>query len=607
MSIDRPTFHESWHRVAGLRPRVRSGVRVVRQMFRGEWWMLAEDPASGQFYRLSRGAWAFVGRLDGRRTAAEARDLAERAIGDDAPTQGEAIALLAQLSGAGLLAAPAPADAAILLRQRAKRRAREARAMMQPWVFFRVPLVDPDRVLSRVAPLVAWVFSPLGFSLWLGVLLIGAGHLIGREREFVEGVGSALQPGNLPALFVTFALVKLLHEFGHAAACKVLGRREAMTPDDPPGAVHALGVMFFLFIPAPYIDASSAWAFRSKRSRLIVGAAGMMVELAIASLAAVVWARSEPGTAAPAVAWNVILLASIGTLAFNLNPLLRFDGYFILSDWLELPNLSGRAFDSMKHLMKRRVWGMSRAVDPARSPSERAWLLAYALLAGVYRVMIAVGVLLFIARQEWMLGAALATVSLVLWVFFPAARFLRYLFCSVELSRHRPRAVLSTLVAAGVLAVLTAAVPLPRWERLDAVIDLAEPAAGAVPSPADSERVLRAFVRPEIAAPWLDRSGTPVEFRARVDSVARIGLIGSVQPAGLRFEGERVVPAFEVIIRAPSNGPGFDALIPGGTAVVRARAAGETLFSRAWRGVREALQPPPSGFAAGRVPQEVGG
>lgn len=607
MSIDRPTFHESWHRVAELRPRLRAGVRVVRQVFRGEWWMVAEDPASGQFYRLSRGAWAFVGRLDGRRSAAEARDLAERAIGDDAPTQGEAIALLAQLSGAGLLAASAPADAAILLRQRAKRRAREARAMMQPWVFFRVPLVDPDRVLSIVTPLVAWVFSPLGFALWLAAMLIGAGHLIGRERELIEGVGSTLQPGNLPALFVTFALVKLLHEFGHAAACKVLGSREAMTPDDPPGSVHALGVMFFLFIPAPYIDASSAWAFRSKRRRIIVGAAGMMVELAIASAAAVVWARSEPGSAAHAVAWNVILLASVGTLAFNLNPLLRFDGYFILSDWLELPNLSGRAFDSLKHLVKRRVWGMSRAVDPARSPSERAWLLAYALLAGAYRVVIAVGILLFIARQEWMLGAAFAIVSLVLWVLFPAGRFLRYLFGSVELARHRVRAVFSTLAAAGALVVLTAAVPLPRWERFDAVVDLADPAAGAAPLPADGERVLRALVTPEVAATWLDRPASTVQFRARADSVVRAGVIGAVQPAGLRFEGGRAAPAVEIIIRAPPEGASFDALVPGGTARVRARAADETLLSRAWRAVREALRPPPSGFAVGHVPQEVGG
>jgi putative peptide zinc metalloprotease protein len=607
MSIDRPTFHESWHRAAALRPRLRAGVRVVRQVFRGEWWMVAEDPASGQFYRLSRGAWAFVGRLDGRRTAAEARDLAEYALGDDAPTQGEAIALLAQLSGAGLLAAHAPADSAILLRQRSKRRAREARAMMQPWVFFRVPLLDPDRVLSAVTPLVAWVFSPLGFALWLGVLLIGAGHLIGREREFVDGVGSTLQPGNLAPLFVTFALVKLLHEFGHAAACKVLGRREATAPDDPPGSVHALGVMFFLFIPVPYIDASSAWAFRSKRRRIIVGAAGMMVELAIASIAAVMWARSEPGSAAHALAWNVIILASIGTLAFNLNPLLRFDGYFILSDWLELPNLSGRAFDSLKHLVKRRAWGMTRSDDPARSPGERAWLLAYALLAGAYRVVVAGGILLFIARQEWMLGAALAAVSLVLWVVFPAGRILRYLFGSVELARHRSRAVQTTLGATGVLVVLTAAIPLPRWEQLEAVVDLAEPAVGASPSPTGGERVLRAFVSPEVATPWLDRAGAPVECRARADTAVRAGVIAGVQPAGLRFQGDRAVPAFEVVIRAPERGAGFDALIPGGTALVRARAADQTLLARARDAVRDALRPPPSIFAAGHPAPEVGG
>lgn len=486
MPASRPTFHESWHRVADLRPRLRREARVTRQRFRGRTWHVAEDDATGQFFRISDAAWSFVGLLDGRRTVAEAWRMANESRGDDAPTQGEAIHLLSQLSDANLLHVEAPPDARALLRRRRERRTREAKSFLAGYLFFRVPLIDPDRFLDAALPLVAWMFTPAGFVLWLAWLAAGAWQLAGRADELLRGVGGALDSDNLPALAITFALVKLAHEFGHAFACKALGRREGAG-----GAVHTMGVMFLLFFPAPYADTTSAWAFRSKLRRIIVGAAGMMVELAVAAGAAFVWTRSPEDSLAHALAWNVIFLAGVTTLLFNLNPLVRFDGYFMLSDWLETPNLSRRAYRLMAHLVKKFAWGLRRDPDPSHSPGERAWLLVYGVASAIYRVLLCAGILIAVLDQQLLLGAALVLVTAALWLVAPLVRFVRYLAASSELARRRRRAVLTTLGAAAAIALVLGVPRLPRSITLEGVI---EPAAQAeVYAPADGfvERVAR--------------------------------------------------------------------------------------------------------------------
>ena len=163
-----------------------------------------------------------------------------------------------------------------------------------------------------------------------------------------------LVPENLLVMWLVFPVLKLAHEFGHAFAVKTRG-----------GEVHEMGVMIMVLTPVPYVDASSAWAFRSKWQRIRVGAAGMMVELFIASLALFLWLSAEPGVFR-GVLYNVILIAGISTVLFNANPLLRFDGYYILMDWLEIPNLRQRSTQYWAYLAERYLFGRREAEPPAR-------------------------------------------------------------------------------------------------------------------------------------------------------------------------------------------------------------------------------------------------
>lgn len=466
MSFDRPTFHESWHRVASLRPRLKPGARVYRQVFRGQLWHVVEDPSGARFFRLSESAWGFVGLLDGRRTTAQAWEISCGRYGDDAPTQGEAIQLLAQLYSSDLLQAELPGDTEALLRRRRRRIGREARGWLASIFFARVPLWDPDRFLDRWVPLVAWLFSPLGFLLWLALLGAGGWHLVGRERELASGFAGALSTDNLVWLYLCFALIKLFHELGHAFACKTFGRRSAGG-----GEVHTIGLMFLIFLPVPYVDASSSWALRSRLHRIIVAAAGVIVELAVAAVAAVIWARSAPGTLTHALAFNVIFIAGVSTVIFNANPLMRYDGYYVLSDLLGIPNLAQRGADHVKYLVKRFAWGVRRAVNPASAPGEGFWLPSYAVLSAVYRAAVYVAIMLYIADQQFVIGAAIILLALILWVAVPVSRFAHYLFLNAELERVRPRALLTTALVFGSLAVLLGALPLPDHVRATGIVE----------------------------------------------------------------------------------------------------------------------------------------
>ena len=471
MPIDNPTFSELWYRVAGLRPRLRAAVQVHRQHFRGQLWHVVRDPVSNDFFRLHPSAYRFVGLLDGRRTVARAWELCGEQLGDESLTQTEAVRVLGQLYVANLLQADLPPDAEGLFQRYRRRTAREVRGQLANVLFLRVPLLDPDRLLTRLAPLVRWAFTPAGVVLWLAALAVGgwvaASNAPALAAEAKDLVAAGRLGRNLPLLYAAFILAKVAHEFGHAFACKVFGLRTRTG-----GEVHAMGIMFLVFAPIPYVDASSAWALRSKAHRVIVAAAGMMTEVAIAAAAAVVWAwtagAAEPVPAAVhTLALALMLIASVATLLFNANPLLRFDGYYILSDLIEIPNLADRSRRFLYGLVKRHAWGVRDGGGEAHSAREGVWLAGYGLASTAFRVLVSVKILLMLCERFLLLGAVLAALAVLTWVIAPLGRFVRYLLADTELARVRGRAVAVTATTAALIAAGVGLVPAPDHRHVD--------------------------------------------------------------------------------------------------------------------------------------------
>ncbi len=467
---DRPTFHESWYRVAELRPRLRGVVQVFRQDYRGRAWHVLRDPGNNQFYRLDEPAYHFVGLLDGRRTVAQAWDQTGEVMGDSAPTQGEAIQLLGQLYTSNLLTAELPADAEGMFDRYKKRINRQVGGYLMNIMFARIPLIDPERFLEKWKPATHWVFGPVGIALWLVMLGVGLFHLAGRGDELFSRTQGVLAPENIFFLYAAFVIAKVIHELGHAFAVKRFGRSERVEAE-----VHTIGIMLLVLMPVPYVDATASWAFRSKWRRAFVAAAGMYLELFVAAVAAVVWARTDMSTplqsAIHAISYNVMFIAGVSTVLFNANPLIRFDGYYILSDLTETPNLYQRSNDYLKYLVKKYIYRVRRPRNPGHTTSEKTWLTVYGLTSTVYRVFLFAGILWFVADQLFFVGTIMAAMSIIAWLFVPLGKWIKYLLTDAEVERTRGQSILASVLMVGVPAAALGYIPVPDHGRVPGTVE----------------------------------------------------------------------------------------------------------------------------------------
>ncbi len=458
----RKIFHESWYRIAGQQLSLRASVRVRRQLFRGERWYVLHDPFTGQFFRLRPPAYDFVARLTLGSTVEQAWKETMARDPEGAPGQEEVIQLLAQLYHANLLHYELPAASEQLFERYRKRKQRVRRATLTSIMFIRIPLFDPDGLLKRLMPFARALIGPLGVALWLAVVGAGVKVAIDHFPELRLQSQGILSLANLPLLYLSLILVKTLHEFGHALTVRRFG-----------GEVHTMGIMFLIFNPLPYMDATAAWAFRSKWRRVLVGASGMLFELFVAATAAFLWANTGPGVL-HALAYNTMFIASVSTLLFNINPLLRFDGYYILSDLLDIPNLHNQASQHLRHLVERYAFGYKKSRSPASSRKEAFWLTFFGITSGAYKLVVFTTILLFVADRFLLLGIIMAAVCAVAWVLAPALRLVHYLATSPRLERTRLRAAVVCLLAivgaAGILYFL----PFPNSFKAPGILEAEE-------------------------------------------------------------------------------------------------------------------------------------
>lgn len=458
--MTRPLFSPSWHSVAGLRPRLLPGAGVHRHVYRGQVWYILQERAGGRYNRLTPAAYELVRRMDGATTVQALWDEACRNPGSgDIPTQNEIVDLLAQLHAADLLRADVTPAATALFERYRKRRSQVWKQWLINPMSIKVPLLNPDAFLTRLANVFAWAFTARGAVLWLVVVLPAAFIAAQQWQALTENLADrVLSADNLLLMALVFPVVKALHELGHGFAAKTWG-----------GEVHEMGLMFLVFAPIPYVEASSASAFPSKYRRAIVGAAGMLVELFLAALALYVWLLAEPGLLR-ALAYNVMLIAGISTLIVNGNPLLRYDGYYILSDLLEMPNLAQRGQRYLTLLWDRYVFG-ARELEPSHeTPTEKRWLAGYTVTSWCYRIFITVAIILFIAGEFFIFGVLIALWAAAILVLLPIGKAIKHVAQAPHLHRVRERAKRRSvaLVAIGVTALV--AVPVPLRTQSEGVV-----------------------------------------------------------------------------------------------------------------------------------------
>ena len=458
-----PLLSPQWFRVAALRPRLDPQAHAERVSYRREIWHVLVRADGSRGFRLNRAAYAFVGRCNGTLSVQRLWDLLLSELKDDAPTQDELLQLLARLHSAGLLSFDRKPDfgpQGTLSAPSAADTPRSTNSLLS----FRIPLGRPDRWLSRVAPQLRCLFTPAALLLWgLLVLAGGVAALLNVGVLLAHAQSWMATPRLLLMVWLAYPVVKALHELAHAFALVRFGAK-----------VPEWGITILMFTPVPYVDASAASTLASPSQRLLVSAAGIMLELLLAAFALAVALNVQPG-ALRDIAFAVFFIGTVSTLVVNGNPLLRFDGYYVFTDALQLPNLATRSTRHWLGWMRERLLGAAgEPVVPAHG--ERFWLWAYAPAAWAYRVLISAAIVFWLGGLSFFLGAAIALYfvwGLALQPLLGLGRFLHG--AALAETERRVAWRRACLVGAGVLA-LFGIVPLPFSSVVQGVVWLPEQA-----------------------------------------------------------------------------------------------------------------------------------
>lgn len=440
----------------GVHLGVREDLEITRHVFRNEVHYVLRDPLTFQNHRLSLADYTVFVHLRAERALGAVFDALVNAGHLAQEDEERFYQFVVQLHRLGFLRLPIVDDKALYQRYRARQRHRRLQQALG-FLFLRVPLWNPDAFLSRTVQWARPLFTPYAFVGWLA-LCIAAGVIAWRQADqLAEPLSGLLVSANLPLLCATLVVLKAIHEFGHAYACKKYG-----------GHVPEMGAYFILFTPCAYVDATACWGFPRRMHRVIVCAAGMYVESIVAAIAVFVWATTGPGLV-NAIAYNVIFLAGVVTVAFNINPLLRYDGYYILSDLLEIPNLRQRSADYVRQVLKRVFLGIC-AGNEAGSPWLRAILLAFGGAAGAYRMVLMVAITAVIAAKLGLTGLVIGGLMLGGAAIRLIGSLLRYLWQSPETAPVRARAVGFALIAFPVLPAALFWLPLPGSVKAAGVV-----------------------------------------------------------------------------------------------------------------------------------------
>lgn len=367
--------------------RKRADLIVAEIDYLGVGYQVIKDPVGLKYHRLQVEQYKILELLDGKRSLEQVRDDLKLVFPTLQVTLSDIQQLITDLYKKSLVTSDRPGQGAAVVRERTKERNQKLKQTMMSLLYLRLPGWDPERTLRWMYPYLKWMFwKPVVYTFIAFVisawLMLGAqfDEFQSRLPEFQSFFGWP----NLIYLWVTLGIAKIIHEFGHGLSCHHFG-----------GECHEMGVMLLVFSPCLYCDVTDSWMMKNKWHRIIIGAAGMYIEVILSALAIYIWWFTKPGLL-HYLALNTFFVTTITTVIFNANPLMRFDGYYMMSDFLEIPNLRAKSDKMLREAFSWYCLGIESRPDPFMPETGKGWFVTYAIAAWCYRWVILVSISMFL-------------------------------------------------------------------------------------------------------------------------------------------------------------------------------------------------------------------
>ncbi|MDR0520962.1 MAG: hypothetical protein LBH00_03805 [Planctomycetaceae bacterium] len=400
----------------------RTDLTVERQLYHGRIYWLLRDPIGGRFFRLEDGEYALLQLFDGNHSLNDIKLAFEKNFSPQQVQLNELQHLLGQFHQNGLIIASAPNQGEELLKRNKKRKRKELLQKFTNVLAIKFKGFDPDRMLNFLYPLVRMVFHPFFLFAALCLCLAALTLILVQFDTFQSKLPefyTFFSPVNLLCLSAVLAATKILHEFGHGLTAKHF-RCEC----------HEMGVMILVLTPCLYVNISDAWLLPNKWHRIAIAAAGMASECTLAAFCTFIWWFSVPGLL-HYLALNIMFVSSVSTILFNINPLLRYDGYYMLSDYLEIPNLRQKASKILTRQCSQILLGIKPQKDPFLPKQNQIWFALYSIGAFFYRWVITASILFFLYAffKQYdlkILGHAVAVMSLFSLLVMPMIKVVKF-------------------------------------------------------------------------------------------------------------------------------------------------------------------------------------
>jgi putative peptide zinc metalloprotease protein len=440
-----------------LRLRMRPDLSARQQRYQGGVFWVVKEPLGLNYFRFHEEEYAILCMLDGQASLDDIKERFEDEFMPQKITYSDMQQFIGMLHRSGLVISEAAGQGRQLRKRRDEKKRREWLGKISNVFALRFRGIDPERFFDLIYPYVGWLFSPVAmvcvtlFALTaLSLVVVEFDYFRSRLPTFHQFFG----PHNWIWLGITMAVVKILHEFGHGLSCKHYG-----------GECHEIGVMFLVFTPCLYCNVSDSWMLPNKWHRAFIGAAGMYVEVILASIATFLWWFSEVGLLNQ-IALSVIFICSVSTILFNGNPLLRFDGYYILMDLIEIPNLRQKSTEVLKRFMVQWCLGIEQPENPFLPQRHQVFFGLYTLAAVIYRWVVVFSIVYFLNKvlEPYglkILGQLVAVAGLFGLIVQPLWQLARFFYLPGRMHKVKRLNLGISVTAAALLVAAFLFLPLP--------------------------------------------------------------------------------------------------------------------------------------------------